>query len=82
MKSFLSDRPRVGGPANPPPTPAALAGPTPALHAATDHSRSHGHVSKGPATVECVREGDRVARLIVTCPCGERIEIDCVYGGA
>jgi hypothetical protein len=29
--------------------------------------------------VEVVKEGDKVTRLIVTCACGERIEIDCLY---
>jgi hypothetical protein len=32
----------------------------------------------GPS-VEVVKQGDKVARLIVTCSCGERIEIDCLY---
>ncbi|HVU15297.1 MAG TPA: hypothetical protein VHD32_00115 [Candidatus Didemnitutus sp.] len=32
----------------------------------------------GP-TVETVKQGDKVMRLIVTCACGERIEIDCLY---
>lgn len=29
--------------------------------------------------VEAVKEGDKVVRLVVTCSCGERIEIDCLY---
>jgi len=32
----------------------------------------------GP-TVETVKQGDKIVRLIVTCSCGERIEIDCLY---
>lgn len=31
------------------------------------------------ASVEVVKEGDKVVRLMVTCSCGERIEIDCLY---
>ena len=31
------------------------------------------------AIVEVVKEGDKVVRLIITCACGERIEIDCLY---
>ena len=31
------------------------------------------------AHVEVVKEGDKVVRLIVTCQCGERIEIECLY---
>jgi hypothetical protein len=26
-----------------------------------------------------VRQGDKVVRIVVTCGCGERIEIDCLY---
>lgn len=33
----------------------------------------------GGAKIEIVKEGDKVARLIVTCACGEKIEIDCIY---
>ena len=29
--------------------------------------------------VETIREGDKVVRIVVTCVCGERIEIDCLY---
>jgi hypothetical protein len=32
----------------------------------------------GP-NVEVVKEGDKVVRIIVTCACGERTEIDCLY---
>ncbi len=34
----------------------------------------------GP-TVEVVKEGDKVVRLVVLCSCGERIEIECLYPG-
>ncbi len=36
---------------------------------------SHGH----DATVEAIKEGERVTKLIVTCKCGEKIEILCAY---
>ena len=29
--------------------------------------------------IEVVKQGDKVMRLIVTCACGERIEIECLY---
>lgn len=29
--------------------------------------------------VEVVKEGDRVVRLVVTCVCGEKVEIECLY---
>ena len=40
-----------------------------------------GNVRPGPngPSVETVKQGDKVVRLIVTCACGERIEIDCLY---
>ena len=31
------------------------------------------------AQVEIVKEGGKVVRLVVTCACGERTEIDCLY---
>ena len=31
------------------------------------------------ATVEVVKEGDKVVHLAITCTCGERIEIECLY---
>lgn len=52
---------------------------TPAVH---HHPlRSEGAVRTAAAgpSVETVKEGDKVVRLIVTCACGERIEIDCLY---
>lgn len=94
MKSFLADRPRMDAPAAPAApasalrAPAAVTGqpafaaaprpaarPAPARGAPHDAPPVHAHAS----TVECVREGDRVSRIIVTCGCGERIEIDCLY---
>jgi hypothetical protein len=30
-------------------------------------------------TIEVVKQGDKVTRLIVTCTCGEHIEIECLY---
>lgn len=73
MKSFLSDRPRVSLPDSPREQPSALA-PAPRVVpgcATAPAGRS--------ATVECIREGDRITRLVVTCACGEKVEIDCLY---
>ena len=33
----------------------------------------------GSPTVELVKEGDKVVRIVVVCTCGERVEIDCLY---
>ena len=32
----------------------------------------------GP-NVEVVKEGEKVVRIIVTCACGERTEVECLY---
>ena len=43
----------------------------------------HGASASSPGVaephVEIVREGDKVVRLIVTCGCGERVEVECLY---
>jgi hypothetical protein len=55
------------------PTPKNVgAGPRPPAHA---HAPGENH----GASVETVKEGDKVVRLIVTCVCGERVEIECLY---
>jgi hypothetical protein len=33
----------------------------------------------GSPNIEVVKQGEKVTRLIVTCTCGERIEIECLY---
>ena len=32
----------------------------------------------GP-NVETIKQGDKIVRLVVTCSCGERIEVECLY---
>ena len=34
--------------------------------------------AEGPS-VEVVKQGDKVVRILVTCGCGEKIEVDCLY---
>jgi hypothetical protein len=29
--------------------------------------------------VDVIKEGDKVVRLVVTCGCGERVDIECLY---
>ena len=48
------------------------------MYAMTGAHKDHAAPGAGP-TVECVKQGDKVTRLIVTCTCGERIEIECIY---
>ena len=42
------------------------------------HGDKSGTGAPGP-TVECIKQGDKIVRLIVSCTCGERIEIECLY---
>ncbi len=30
-------------------------------------------------SVDVVKQGDKVVRIVVTCSCGERIELECIY---
>ena len=47
---------------------------------AVARATAHKHDKEGAgASVETVKQGDKIVRLIVTCSCGERIEIDCLY---
>lgn len=39
----------------------------------------HAHAAPEGPTVEVVKEGDKVVRIIVTCACGEKVEVDCLY---
>ena len=74
MKPFLHGK-------KPHSTPALrvpAAGPH-SMHRALSGSNS-GLPDQAPApTVETIKEGDKVVRLIVTCSCGEKIEVDCIY---
>lgn len=71
MKSFLQGRKPLGSPALP------SVGESPALHRVVKAAASAAH-THGPS-VEVIKEGDKVVRLIVTCACGERTEVDCIY---
>ena len=79
MKSFFQGRKTLAISALRP--PAAFASP----HAPRDVSGrdsgavgSHAH-GAASAHVEVVKEGDKVVRLVVTCACGERVEVECLY---
>jgi hypothetical protein len=63
------------------PTPAQL-GSHDALRAPRrpEPSGDHRHsTAPSGANVEVIKEGDKVVRLIVTCTCGERVEVECLY---
>jgi hypothetical protein len=75
MKSFLQGKNSLAMAALRPPVAPASA------HAAAGpglHPPDHAHAAAG-ATVEVVKEGDKVVRLVVTCGCGERVDIECLY---
>ena len=74
MKPFLHGKKTLAMPALH--LPAALAGSSPRKRAGTGPEITE--VPAGP-TVEINKEGDKVARLVVTCTCGQKIEVDCIY---
>jgi hypothetical protein len=73
MKTFLHNK-----------KPLTLPGLTPSNLAARQafpaigavETKNEGHDG---TQIEIVKEGDKVARLIITCACGERIEVECLY---
>jgi hypothetical protein len=73
MKPFLSGRPQVQASNLQP-----IAGFSAAQAVAQANAQKHTKESANVA-VETVKQGDKIVRLIVTCSCGERIEIDCLY---
>ena len=76
MKSFLSDRVRVEAPGV---AVSAVGFPSAGAVPQAKSQGQHAEHVGGTAKIECVREGDRITRLIVVCACGERIEVDCLY---
>ncbi len=78
MKDFLQNRPRVAA-QGPEIHKTAAAMPTPLFDAALLGGAHAGVESGQEPTVEAIKEGDRVVKLIVTCRCGEKIEILCAY---
>lgn len=78
MKSFLQGKKAIDAePLRPPPQFTAAISP----HCAGASRAPAGATVPGAssAQVEVVKEGDKVVRLIVSCVCGERIEIECLY---
>lgn len=72
MKSFLQGKKSLNdAPLRPPAAAPAL------RHVAPASPPAEGHAHH----VEVIKEGDKVVRIIVTCRCGERTEVDCIYSG-
>lgn len=79
MNSFLQGKKTLSVP---PLRPVAAAPRTAAAVSATPVARAAAHAHNGAhPTVEVVKEGDKVVRLVVVCTCGERVEIECLYPG-
>jgi hypothetical protein len=58
----------------------AASGPASRVTSAGKNGHSHDPASQtSKANVEIVKEGDKVVRIVVTCHCGERLEIECLY---
>lgn len=68
MKPFLQGKKNLSAVALHPPV-KALAPITGVAHPA----------ASGAPNVEVIKEGEKVVRLVVTCACGERTEIECLY---
>ena len=77
MKSFAADRPKLPlkSLTAPPVSDNAIARLNPGTGAPKEPEHKHGGIPQ----VETIKQGDKVVRLVVTCSCGERIEIDCLY---
>jgi len=78
MKSFLDGKKTVPMAALRPPT-NMISPHAPSSPSTSRPPASGSKESAASANVEVVKEGDKVVRLIVTCKCGERIEVDCLY---
>jgi hypothetical protein len=76
MKSFLQGKKTLSIPPLRPlaTAPASLAGAT-----LRPSASSPACGTGGTPTVDVVREGDKIVRLVITCTCGERTEIECLY---
>lgn len=75
MKSFLQGRSAS-------PVAALRSQATPAdsgFNAVCATPKVGGHAEGSTPTVESVKVGGKVTRLIVTCACGSRIEVECLY---
>lgn len=77
MNSFLQGKKNLAvAPLRP------MAGPNPMaaqLAGAALRNGSAGACANAQPTVDVIKEGDKVVRLVVVCTCGERVEIECLY---
>lgn len=78
MNSFLQGKKTLSVP---PLRPLGSLARPPIASTAAPAARQAAPVNCGGATptVEVIKEGDKVVRLVVVCGCGERVEIECLY---
>ena len=50
----------------------------PHVHKATSSKGGVRPAAEGPV-VDVVKEGDKIVRIVVTCTCGEKVEVECLY---
>ena len=75
MKSFLDGKKSIAAASL---VPAAQ--PLAQLTGTAKGRSTHDHATgASKAQVEVVKEGDKIVRIYVTCTCGERLEIECLY---
>jgi hypothetical protein len=70
MKSFLQGKRTLGMAALRAPQPAPLP-PGVSVSAVVPAGNT--------PQIDVVKQGDKIMRIVVTCSCGERIEIECLY---
>lgn len=77
MRSFLAGKQALEAGLNRPPADPAAA----AVQGGPLQLPQFGKLAptSSGASVEVVKEGDKVVRLVVTCACGERVEVECLY---
>ena len=56
---------------------APQTGPLPAGE--TGQAGDTAHPSALAPHIDVVKQGDKIMRIVVTCSCGERTEIECLY---
>ena len=76
MKSFLQGKKTLSVSSLHPPVGLA---PRAVPSCTTSRAQAAATPGASSATVEVVKEGDKVVRLVVMCVCGERVEIECLY---
>jgi len=75
MKSFLAGKKVLTGTESlNPVAPVVALGVQPTLRPHPVTGKAH-----SAPNIEVVKEGDKVVRLVVTCSCGERMEVECLY---